>query len=68
MVHLPNSRNLQTKHKYSIEDDDNVKFSLLHIRKLKNTAEVEALAIDKTVLLIKAMIDKRKSYVSVRKV
>ena len=54
----PNSGNLQTQPKYSIEDDDDVKFSLAKIRKMQNTAESETSAIDKTVSSTKATIGK----------
>lgn len=59
---------MQSQHRYSIEDDDNVKLPLAHIKKMQNTAEGETLAINKTVSSIKAIIGRRESDVSVRKV
>lgn len=41
---------------------------MVYIRKIQNIAKSETLAIDKTVLLIKAKIDKKKLDVSIRKV
>lgn len=68
MVSLSNTANLQTNCEYSIKDDNDVKLSLTHIRKLKNTAKDETLAIEETVLLTKATIDREKLDVSVKKV
>ena len=51
-----------------MEDDDNVKLLLTHIRKMQNIAEVEKLAIDKTALLNKVAVSGKRPDISIRKI
>lgn len=54
--------------KYSIKDNDDIKFLLVYIRKMQNTINVEILAIDKMVLLTEIVVDRKESNVSIKKV
>lgn len=67
MVCLSNPENLRIKYKYSIENNKDLKFSLAHNRKMKNTAEDQTSAINKKVILTKAMIGREESNVIIKK-
>lgn len=58
---------MQNQCRYSIKDDDDVKFPLVNIRKMQNIAESEISAINKTVLLPKAIIGRKKLGISIIK-
>lgn len=49
----------ETKRKYSIEDNNDIKLLLAYIREMKNTTQSETSVIDKTVLLTKSKIGRR---------
>lgn len=51
-----------------MEDNDNVKFPSAYIRKMQNIAKGKTSAINKTVLSINAIIGKKESNMSVRKI
>ena len=52
----------------NIEDDDDIKLLLAHIKKVQNTAEVETLASDEIALSTKGAVGRQGVDVSVRKV
>ena len=64
-VRLPNLDNSKMQHRYSIEDDEDIKLPLAHIRKMQNTTESETLAIDKIIQLTTATIGRRESDISI---
>lgn len=50
-----------------MKDDDDIKLSLVYNKKLQKTAEVSILASDKTALLTKDAIGRKKVILSIRK-
>lgn len=59
---------MQIKYKYSMEEDNNIKFLLANIGKMKNIAQIKLSAIAKTVPLNNPIISKRKSDISIREI
>lgn len=51
---------MQNKRNYQIKDNDNVELLLTHIKKMQNITKVKVLVIDKTALLTKVAIDKKR--------
>lgn len=51
----------------NIKDNNNIKFSLAHIEKLQNIAEVGILASNKIALSTKNIVDRKKVDVNIRK-
>lgn len=62
-----NFRRLQTQCN-SIDDDDNVKLSSAHIKKLKNITKVETLTSNETASSSKSVVSKKKIDINIRKV
>ena len=57
---------MQNQHN-NIEDSDNIKFLLIYMRKIQNTAEVRILAINKIASSVKIAENRKKSDVSILK-
>lgn len=56
---------MQSLRSYSIEDDNNVKLLLTHIRKIQNIAEVKVLEINKTTLSTKVVVYRKRPNINV---
>lgn len=56
---LQSIKRLQSQYSFNIQIYNDVKLLLVHIQKMQNIAEVRIFVIDKIILSIKAVVDKK---------
>ena len=68
MVYQADPRRLQSYHNDIEKDDDDVKFPLVHMKKMQNTAKVRTSPSNRTAPLTKGVVGRKRVDVSVKKV